>query len=43
MEKYEHFYCGLTFCSLSNNEIENEGVCELARALQVNQSLQKLE
>ena len=33
----------LTFCSLSGNKISNEGACELAAALQVNQSLQALE
>ena len=35
--------CSLTFCSLSGNKISNEGACELAEALQVNQSLQTLE
>ena len=33
----------LTFCSLSGNQISNIGACELARALQVNHSLQELE
>ena len=33
----------LTFCSLSRNQISNIGACELAGALQVNQSLQKLK
>ena len=33
----------LTFCSLSKNEISDEEVCAFAGALQVNQSLQKLE
>ena len=37
------FCCCLTFCSLSKNEITDEGVCALAGALQVNQSLQELE
>ena len=37
------FCCSLTFCSLSKNEIEDKGVCALAGALQVNQSLQQLE
>ena len=33
----------LTFCSLSGNKITDEEACELAGALQVNQSLQALE
>ena len=33
----------LTFCSLSENKITDKGVCGLAAALQVNQSLQQLE
>ena len=33
----------LTFCSLSENKISVEGARELARALQVNQSLQELK
>ena len=44
------FKCGkfsnhhsLTFCSLGENEISDEGVCRLAGALQVNQSLQELK
>ena len=36
-------FCSLTFCSLSWNEIEDEGACALAGALQVNQSLQELK
>ena len=35
--------CSLTFCSLSNNQIEEEGAHEIAAALKVNQSLQELE
>ena len=35
--------CSLTFCSLSNNHISDEGACELAAALQMNQSLQELK
>ena len=35
--------CYLTFCSLSRNQISVGGACELAAALQVNQSLQGLE
>jgi len=34
--------CFLTFLSLGLNKISDEGGCALARALQVNQSLQKL-
>ena len=37
------FFCSLTFCSLSGNEITSDGVHELAEALQVNQSLQRLK
>jgi len=33
----------LTFCSLSKNQISDEGACELAAVLQVNRSLQELE
>ena len=33
----------LTFCSLGESEISDEGVCRLAEALQVNQSLQELK
>ena len=36
-------FCSLTFCSLSNNKISSVGAHELAGALQVNQSLQKLK
>ena len=35
--------CSLTFCSLSQNQISDEGARELAAALQVNQGLQTLE
>ena len=35
--------CSLTFNSLSENEISDKGMGALAIALQVNQSLQKLE
>ena len=35
--------CSLIFYSLSGNEISDEGMGALAGALQVNQSLQKLE
>ena len=37
------FYCSLTFCSLIQNRITVKGVHEFARALQVNQSLQRLK
>ena len=40
---YLSFFCSLTFCSLSENEITSDGVHELAGALQVNQSLQRLK
>ena len=33
----------MTFCSLSGNQISDEGAREFAAALQVNQSLQTLE
>ena len=36
-------FCSLTFCSLSENKITSDGVHELAKAMQVNQSLQKLK
>ena len=36
-------FCSLTFCSLSGNNITSDDVRELAEALQVNQSLQKLK
>ena len=49
MEIYVPFFnyrllicCFLTFCSLSSNQISDEGACELVGALQVNQSLQEL-
>ena len=35
--------CSLTLCSLSENEISDEGARTLAEALQVNQSLQELK
>ena len=38
-----HISCSLTFCSLGRNQISNIGSCELAAALQVNQSLQELK
>ena len=38
-----HISCSLTFCSLSRNQISDEGACKLAGALQINQNLQKLE
>ena len=40
---YFSFFCSLTFLSLSENEITSGGVHELAGALQVNQSLQRLK
>ena len=45
MEIYKppFFSVVLTFCSLSKNEIKADGVRELARALQVNQTLWKLK
>ena len=36
-------FCFLTLCSLSKNEISDEGMCALAGALQVNQSLQEFK
>ena len=35
--------CFLTFCSLSGNQISNEGAHALAEALQVNHSLHELK
>ena len=43
LSTFELFCCFLTFCSLSYNQISDEGACEFARALQVNQSLQELK
>ena len=36
-------FCSLTFCSISENRISDEGTCALSGALQVNQSLQELK
>ena len=44
---FEYFWvvicCFLTFCSLSYNQISDEGACKFAGALQMNQSLQELK
>ena len=37
------FFCCLTFYSLGNKGITDEGACTLSAALQVNQSLQELK
>ena len=37
------YFCCLMFCSLSRNKITSDGVRELARALQENQSLRELK
>ena len=37
------FFCCLSFCSLSDKGITDQGACALSAALQVNQSLQELK